>query len=295
MQPLFKHGMRKNNAALLAALAALFYSLNAPFSKVLLADVPSTIMAGLLYLGAGIGMLFILIIRKILGIGKNEKALSRNDLPYTTSMIALDIAAPISLMTGLAIASAESVSLLNNFEIVATSLIALVIFKEKVSLRLWLAIALITASSILLSFEDIQSFALSPGALLVLLASVFWGFENNCTRMLSKSDPLEIVAIKGFGSGIGSLLIAFFMKEKLPSFPLAFSALLLGFISYGLSIFFYVYAQRFLGAAKTSAYYAINPFIGVILALLIFKEVPNFTFWIALAIMAAGTYLTTKS
>ena len=295
MQPHFKHGMRKNKAALLAALAALFYSLNAPFSKVLLADVPSTIMAGLLYLGAGIGMLFILIIRKILGIGKNEKALSRNDLPYTASMIALDIAAPISLMTGLAIASAESVSLLNNFEIVATSLIALVIFKEKVSLRLWLAIALITASSILLSFEDIQSFALSPGALLVLLASVFWGFENNCTRMLSKSDPLEIVAIKGFGSGIGSLLIAFFMKEKLPSFPLAFSALLLGFISYGLSIFFYVYAQRFLGAAKTSAYYAINPFIGVILALLIFKEVPNFTFWIALAIMAAGTYLTTKS
>lgn len=295
MQPLFKHGMRKNKAALLAALAALFYSLNAPFSKLLLADVPSTIMAGLLYLGAGIGMLFILIIRKILGIGKNEKALSRNDLPYTASMIALDIAAPISLMTGLAIASAESVSLLNNFEIVATSLIALVIFKEKVSLRLWLAIALITASSILLSFEDIQSFALSPGALLVLLASVFWGFENNCTRMLSKSDPLEIVAIKGFGSGIGSLLIAFFMKEKLPSFQLAFSALLLGFISYGLSIFFYVYAQRFLGAAKTSAYYAINPFIGVILALLIFKEVPNFTFWIAFAIMAAGTYLTTKS
>lgn len=295
MQPLFKHGMRKNKAALLAALAALFYSLNAPFSKVLLADVPSTIMAGLLYLGAGIGMLFILIIRKILGIGKNEKALSRNDLPYTASMIALDIAAPISLMTGLALASAESVSLLNNFEIVATSLIALVIFKEKVSLRLWLAIALITASSILLSFEDIQSFSLSPGALLVLLASVFWGFENNCTRMLSKSDPLEIVAIKCFGSGIGSLLIAFFMKEKLPSFPLACSALLLGFISYGLSIFFYVYAQRFLGAAKTSAYYAINPFIGVILALLIFKEVPNFTFWIALAIMAAGTYLTTKS
>lgn len=295
MQPLFKQGMRKNKAALLAALAALFYSLNAPFSKVLLADVPSTIMAGLLYLGAGIGMLFILIIRKILGIGKNEKALSKSDLPYTASMIVLDIAAPISLMTGLAIASAESVSLLNNFEIVATSLIALVIFKEKVSLRLWLAIALITASSILLSFEDIQSFALSPGALLVLLASVFWGFENNCTRMLSKSDPLEIVAIKGFGSGIGSLLIAFFMKEKLPSFPLAFSALLLGFISYGLSIFFYVYAQRFLGAAKTSAYYAINPFIGVILALLIFKEVPNSTFWIALAIMAAGTYLTTKS
>ena len=295
MQPLFKHGMRKNKAALLAALAALFYSLNAPFSKVLLADVPSTIMAGLLYLGAGIGMLFILIIRKILGIGKNEKALSKSDLSYTASMIALDIAAPISLMTGLALASAESESLLNNFEIVATSLIALVIFKEKVSLRLWLAIALITASSILLSFEDIQSFALSLGALLVLLASVFWGFENNCTRMLSKSDPLEIVAIKGFGSGIGSLLIAFFMKEKLPSFPLAFSALLLGFISYGLSIFFYVYAQRFLGAAKTSAYYAINPFIGVILALLIFKEVPNFTFWIALAIMAAGTYLTTKS
>lgn len=287
--------MKKSIPILFAVLAALFYSLNAPLAKVLLSDMDSTMMAALLYLGAGVGMLILSLVRKVRGGEGMETSLTKKDLPYTAAMIVLDIAAPISLMAGLATTNSESVSLLNNFEIVATSLIALLIFKESVRLRLAFAIVLITIASMLLSFEDISSLSFSPGSILTLLASIFWGFENNCTRMLSKKDPLEIVMVKGFGSGLGALLVALILGCRLPSLNAALASLALGFVSYGLSIFFYVYAQRYLGASKTSAYYAISPFLGVLLSLLIFKEIPDASFWIALAIMAVGTYLTTTS
>lgn len=127
--------------------------------------------------------------------------------------------------------------------------------------------------------------------MLVLLAAVLWGFENNCTRAISDSDPLEIVVIKGFGSGVGALITAMVIGESIPPADIIWQALLLGFASYGLSIFFYVYAQRTLGAARTSAYYALSPFIGVILSLVILSEVPNPSFYIALIVMAVGTYL----
>lgn len=287
--------MKKSIPILFAVLAALFYSLNAPLAKVLLSDMDSTMMAALLYLGAGVGMLILSFVRKVRGGEGMETSLTKKDLPYTAAMIVLDIAAPISLMAGLATTNSESVSLLNNFEIVATSLIALLIFKERIRLRLAFAIVLITIASMLLSFEDISSLSFSLGSILTLLASIFWGFENNCTRMLSKKDPLEIVMVKGFGSGLGALLVALILGCRLPSLNAALASLALGFVSYGLSIFFYVYAQRYLGASKTSAYYAISPFLGVLLSLLIFKEIPDASFWIALAIMAVGTYLTTTS
>lgn len=278
-----------------AILAAALYALNAPVSKLLLKTVPPTMMAAFLYLGAGTGMLAMGVVRRAVKKAPAERRLTRKDLPYTVGMIVLDIGAPIFLMIGLTSAAPANVSLLNNFEIVATSLIALLIFKEAISRRLWLAIGLITLSSVVLSIEDSSSFQFSTGSLFVLLACVCWGFENNCTRMMSESDPLEIVVIKGIGSGLGSLLIAFATGETLPPLKLIPAVMLLGFVSYGLSIFFYVYAQRRLGAALTSAFYAISPFIGVILSLLIFKELPGIRFLVAFGIMAAGTYLAAKT
>ena len=127
--------------------------------------------------------------------------------------------------------------------------------------------------------------------MLVLLACCCWGLENNCTRALSEKDPLEIVVVKGFGSGLGALVIALASGERFPAALPVVGALCLGFVAYGLSIFFYIYAQRDLGAAKTSTYYAVAPFIGAGLSLLIFRQLPGLTFLIALAIMAAGTYL----
>ncbi|MBQ6232104.1 MAG: DMT family transporter [Clostridia bacterium] len=281
-------------AALFAILAAALYALNSPLSKLLLVHVPPTMMAGFLYLGAGAGMAGMGLIRKQSGHGGQEARLTRKDLPYTLGMVILDIAAPIFLMIGLCRTTAANASLLNNFEIVATSLIAMLLFKEKISRRLWIAIGLITLSSILLSVEDAGSFQFSFGSLFVLLACVCWGLENNCTRCLSRSDPLEIVVIKGFGSGIGSLLIGLAVGERFPLFRDILKILLLGFVAYGLSIYFYVYAQRFLGAAKTSAYYAVAPFIGVFLSLIIFREIPGVLFFIALAVMIAGTWMVNR-
>ncbi len=285
--------MSKNRTAILwAVLAAALYALNSPVSKLLLEKIPPTMMAALLYLGAGAGMALVRLVQRGRKQARREEApLTRKDLPYTVGMVLLDILAPVFLMIGLSMTTAANASLLNNFEIVATSLIALCIFKEAISRRLWGAIALITISSIVLSVEDLSSFSFSFGSAFVLLACVCWGFENNCTRRISDKDPLQIVVVKGFGSGIGSLVLALLLGERMTNWGCAACALLLGFVAYGLSIFFYIYAQRYLGAAKTSAYYALAPFIGVALSLLIFREIPPISFFIALLIMIAGTYL----
>ena len=279
--------MNKNKKAIFyAVLAAALYAINAPISKLLLTEIPSTMMAGLLYLGAGTGMYLLGKINR----NAEEQPLTKKEFPYTVAMVVLDIAAPIFLMIGLTRCSAANASLLNNFEIVATSLIALFFFKEAISKKLWLAIILVTISSILLSIEDMSSLQFSWGSLFVLLACICWGFENNCTRMLSSKNPAQIVIIKGFGSGIGALVLSFMIRERFFQMGYILLALLLGFVAYGLSIYFYIYAQRDLGAAKTSTYYAVSPFIGAGLSLVIFSEIPSIIFVIALAIMAIGTY-----
>lgn len=281
---------KRTTAIFYAVLAAALYAISSPVSKLLLVEVPPTMMAALLYLGAGIGMSLIAFYRYKRGKLKEEMNLTRKELPYTLGMIALDILAPIFLMVGLTMTTPATVSLLNNFEIVATSLIALFIFKEFITKRLWIAIGLITVSSILLSVEDFSNLSFSFGSLLVLLASISWGFENNITRKLSVKDPLQVVILKGFGSGLGSLLISLALKETTTNILYIVLTLLLGFVAYGMSIYLYVYAQRHLGAAKTSAYYAVAPFIGAALSLLIFLEIPSLTFIIALLIMIIGTY-----
>ena len=281
----------KKIAIFYAILAAALYALNAPISKLLLTQIPSTMMAGLLYLGAGIGIFFMEKLKK----NNDELPLTKKELPYTIAMVVLDIAAPIFLMIGLTKCSAANASLLNNFEIVATSLIALFIFKEAISKKLWVAIIFVTVSSILLSFEDMSSLAFSWGSLFVLFACVCWGLENNCTRMLSSKNPAQIVIIKGLGSGLGSLFLSFMIGERFTGIGYIVLAFLLGFVAYGLSIYFYIYAQRDLGAAKTSTYYAISPFIGAVLSLIIFRELPSVTFMVAVVVMAIGTYLASTS
>ena len=281
---------KKARAIFFAVLAAALYAINAPLSKLLLRDISAIMMAALLYLGACLGMLIVSLIIRKAGSTVREKSLSRKDLPFVLGMIALDIAAPIFLMLGLKSTSAANASLLNNFEIVATSVFALMLFHETISGRLWLAIALVSLSSVILSFEGRESLQFSSGSVLVLLACVCWGLENNCTRVLSKKNPMEIVVLKGFGSGSGALLIALGLGESFPNLTYTAGALLLGFVAYGLSIFFYVRAQRELGAAKTSTYYAIAPFIGAALSLMIFRQLPTPSFLIALGVMMAGAW-----
>ena len=275
-----------------AILAAALYAINAPFSKILLEFMPPTLMAGFLYVGAGIGMIFIALMRKIKKYEAKELKLTKSELPYTIAMIVLDIAAPICLLFGLNSTTAANASLLNNFEIVATAIIALIVFKEKISTRLWFGIFFVTLSCGILSFEDVSSLRFSYGSLFVLLATICWGFENNCTRKISSKDPLQIVLLKGIFSGIGSLIIGLFIGERIEALWSIVAVLYVGFVAYGLSIYFYVYAQRLLGAARTSAYYAVAPFIAAILSLIIFREIPDVTYFVALVLMIVGAWLS---
>jgi len=283
-----KHGI------FLAILAAGLYALSSPFSKLLLDYMPSTLMAGFLYLGAGTGMSAMSLIKKASGKPETESRLTRQELPYTIAMVVLDIAAPICMLFGLTMTSAANASLLNNFEIVATAVIALMVFKEAISPRLWLGILFITASCSLLSFEDVSSLQFNSGSLFVLLACICWGIENNCTRKLSLRDPLQIVIIKGIFSGAGSIIIGFVIGEHILHPWTVPVVLLLGFVSYGLGVYYYVYAQRILGAARTSAYYAVAPFIGVFLSLLIFHDIPRPLFIAALILMIIGAWLSSQ-
>lgn len=283
--------MEKNKlkAIMFAFLAAVFYAINVPISKVLLQHVGPTTMAALLYLGAGIGIGMMSLFNK----KDREKAesLTKAELPYIVGMIVLDIAAPIFLMLGISYGSSANASLLGNFEIVATTVIALIPFKEAVTKRLWVAIGLITLSSILLSFEGTDSFHFSYGSLLVIMATVCWGLENNCTRELSSKSTYQIVMLKGLCSGLGALVISLIKKESFPGFGYIAIALALGFVAYGLSIFMYVRAQNVLGAAKTSAYYAVNPLIGALLAFVFLSESLSWMYVIALIVMVIGSAL----
>ena len=279
----------KLKAIMFAFLAAVFYAINVPISKVLLQHVGPTTMAALLYLGAGIGIGMMSLFNK----KDREKAesLTKAELPYIVGMIVLDIAAPIFLMLGISYGSSANASLLGNFEIVTTTVIALILFKEAVTKRLWVAIGLITLSSILLSFEGTDSFHFSYGSLLVIMATVCWGLENNCTRELSSKSTYQIVMLKGLCSGLGALVIALIKREFFPGIGYIAIALALGFVAYGLSIFMYVRAQNVLGAAKTSAYYAVNPLIGALLAFVFLSESLSWMYVIALIVMVFGSAL----
>jgi len=281
----------KHTATAFAILAAALYAINIPLSKLLLNQVEPTMMASFLYLGAGLGLF-------LYGLVSREKEkgdpLTRTELPYTIGMIALDIAAPILLMLGLERTNSANASLLNNFEIVATSMIAFFVFREALSKRLTLAIVLVTVSSIALSFEGEGSFQFNIGSLLVLGAACCWGMENNCTRMLSAKSSVQITTIKGTFSGLGSLVIALVIGEKIPDILWIGAVLLLGFVAYGLSINFYIKAQKDLGAAKTSAYYSIAPFLGVAFGMLLLKEQPGIQFYVGLVIMILATILMVK-
>ena len=281
----------KHSATILAILAAALYAINIPLSKLLLGQVEPTMMAAFLYLGAGVGLWL-----WGLATGAKEKAapLTRAELPYTVGMVVLDIAAPILLMLGLQRCGSANASLLNNFEIVATSLIAFFVFREQLSRRLTLAIGLVTLASIILSFEGAGAFRFDAGSALVLGAACCWGLENNCTRMLSDKSSVQITTIKGIFSGLGSLTVALVIGEKLPGPVLIGAVLLLGFVAYGLSINFYIQAQAQLGAAKTSAYYSVAPFLGVFFGMALLGERPGIQFYIGLAVMIAATVLMVK-
>lgn len=280
----------KVTASLCALLSAILFAVCIPFSKLLGAHIPSAVMGGLLYLGAGIGLLFTLILKKT----KPNLVLTKKEIPYLAAMVILDIAAILCLMFGIAKTTGANASLLGNFELAATSIAAYFLFGEKISKRLIGAIILITFACVILTFEGSGSFVFNIGSVLVLLSCICWGLENNCTRRLSIKDTRLVTIIKGCFSGFGGIVIAFCIGEMLPQVKWIILAMGLGFVSYGVSVSLYIYAQRFLGAAKTGAIFSSAPFLGVIFSVILLGENPLPQFYIAFIIMLAASFLIVR-
>jgi drug/metabolite transporter (DMT)-like permease len=274
-----------------ALLAALFFGASAPISKLLLGEVPPVMMAAFLYLGSGTGVSLVKLSQRVTS-NQKEAGIRRPDVGWLAgTIIAGGILAPIILMVSLQYAPASTASLLLNFEGVATTLIALLFFRESISRRAFAAIFAITLASIFLSTNFQGRFGFSLGALGILLACTLWGLDNNVTRNISAKDPLTIVAWKGLVAGTFSLFLGLFLGQQLPAIRSILAILLLGFISYGLSTMLFIYSMRGLGASRTSALYGTAPLAGVILSILIFHDPITRAFIVAAGLMAAGALL----
>jgi len=276
-------------------VSALLYGISIPVSKILLQKgVHPDMLAAFTYLGAGIGLGIYNFFNHFILKKPVCAPLTKKELPYTAAMVLFDIAAILLLMRGISLSNSANASLLSNIEIAATSLIALIFFREYISKKLWTAVFLIISAGAVLSFEGGSSFHFSIGSLFVIAAYICWGAENNCTKMISSKNTQEITMIKGIFSGAGSLIIAFMSGAALPAAALICAVMLSGFFSYGLSVMLYIKSQNILGAAKTAAYFSSAPFFGAAFSLLFLNEKPALNFYISLLIMAAAFMLILK-
>jgi len=272
-----------------ALLAAALFGASAPLSKLLLGGIDPITLAGFLYLGSGVGAGTLMLIDRISKKGQVlEEKVTRKEIPWLLgAIIAGGIAAPIILLVGLQTTPAATASLLLNFETAATAIIAVLFFKENMDKRIIWAIILITIASILLSWIG-GAWGFSIGAIGILAACIFWGMDNNFTRNISAKDPLLIVSIKGIAAGSFSLLLAIVLGRPLPEYRVILLALILGFVSYGLSIRLCILSMRSLGAIRTYALFGTAPFAGTLLSFILLKDVPNISFWFAVPLMVAG-------
>ena len=276
-------------------LAAVLFGISAPLSKLLLEGVDPIVLAGLLYLGAGIALGLMLLLSSVMGRSRSEAGLEKRDLPWLAgAVLAGGIVGPILLLLGLQRTPAATASLLLNFEVVATGLIAFALFRESVGRATWAAIAAVAAGGALLSLDPSEGWGISSGAILILGACLAWGVDNNFTVRISLKDPKRIVAIKGIAAGAFSLLLGLSLGRPFPTLLPVLWALALGSVGYGASIALFVQSLRRIGAARTGALFGIAPFVGVALSLLIFRQLPQIPFFLTLPLMILAAVLLAR-
>jgi drug/metabolite transporter (DMT)-like permease len=277
----------------LALAAAALFGASTPLAKLLLGELPPVGLAGLLYLGSGVGLLMVRLLRLAVdGVPvAREAPLTRRDLPWLLGAVAAGgVIAPVLLLWGLRGADASAASLLLNLEGVLTTLIAALLFREAIAGRIWIASLSMAVGGALLSWQP-GAGGWSLQSLAIVGACLFWGLDNNLTRKVSAGDPMAIAMIKGLGAGSFNVLLALGLGLALPSFGILASAVILGFLSYGVSLVLFIYALRHLGSARATAHFSTAPFIGAGVAVLVLGEPLTALFVTALLIMAAATWL----
>lgn len=293
MLNLFSMKSPKGVFYLQALLAAMLFGASAPLSKVLLGEIQPVMLAGLLYLGSGMGLLLFKAFQftALKGIPTESRLKGREYLWLIAAILAGGIAAPILLLVSLEKTAASTASLLLNFEAVATSLIAWMVFREALGKRAVTAVLFITLAGILLSLDIAGDWGFSLGALGVLAACILWGMDNNFTRNISSKDPVFITMVKGLAGGLFSTILALSIGNQLPPVGHLLGALVLGLLGYGASIVLFIRAMRGLGAARTSALFNIAPLVGVILSFLLLHDRPTWMFYLTLPLVILGAYL----
>ncbi|MBZ9994028.1 DMT family transporter [Mesorhizobium sp. BH1-1-4] len=270
--------------------AALFGAVS-PLSKVILEAVSPLMLAGLLYLGAGLGLGLFWICRRSIGRDQNEAALQPTDFPWLCAAIAMGgVVGPVLLMSGLALTTASSAALLLNVEGLATMAVAWLVFRENVDQRLLMGAGAILCGAVVLAWTG-QGVTLDSGALLVVGACVAWGIDNNLTRKISASDPVTIAMLKGLVAGTVNIGLALISGATFPHASSLRAAAAVGFLGVGVSLVMFILALRHLGTARTGAYYSLAPFIGALLAILLLGEPLTVRLLVAGALMAVGLYL----
>jgi len=280
---------------ILAALAsALLFGASTPLAKVLVAQLPPLALAGLLYLGAGVGLLVLRWLWRSLSRGEDslEASVSGSDWGWLTgAIVAGGVLAPVLLMLGLQHTQAASAALLLNLEGVFTALLAWFVFHENVDRRVATGFFLIAGAGVLLSWEGAPAAGLPLGALAVIGACLAWAVDNNLTQRVSGSDPMQVAGLKGLIAGGINLAIAVSTGWTLPAAPVVLAALGVGLLGYGVSLSLFVWALRHLGTARTGAYFSVAPFFGAVTAMVLLAERPGALFWVAAALMAIGVWL----
>jgi drug/metabolite transporter (DMT)-like permease len=276
---------------ILAALgAAVLFGASTPFAKALLEEVSPILLAGLLYLGSGVGLLALRLIRDR---GLKPAGLSAIEWTWLAGAVVVGgILGPTLLMYGLTRTSAADASLLLNLEAVLTALIAWVVFRENADRRIVYGMALIVAGGVVLAWPTESTGTRSwLGALAVAGACTSWAVDNNLTRKVSASDPVLIAGAKGLVAGMTNVALGLGFGAKLPAPALIAAAMSIGLAGYGISLVLFVVALRGLGSARTSAYFSTAPFVGAAIAIVAFHEPVSWSFWLAAALMAAGVWL----
>jgi drug/metabolite transporter (DMT)-like permease len=271
--------------------AALLFGVSTPFAKEIGQNVNPWLLAGLLYLGSGIGLAAWRLARGAAGVRNNEAALKQSDLRWLAAIVFFGgVAAPLFLMFGLQATPGSTASLLLNLEGLATMAIAWIVYRESVDRRLLLGALAILAGAVALSW-DFSTIALSGGALLTAIACLCWGIDNNLTRKLSSTDPVQIAMIKGLAAGATNVILGFATGAELPTPSAILSAGVVGVFGYGISLVLFVLALRELGAARTGAYFSTAPFIGALIAVIVFGEPVTAALIIAAILMGSGVWL----
>ena len=288
-------GFQRRFAAgvLFALMAAVLFGASTPFSKTLLREVNPILLAGLLYLSAGLGLTLWRWLRLWLRPDASREAnLTRTDLPWLAgAILSGGIVGPVLLMVGLARTPASTASLLLNLEGVFTVLLAWFIFKENFDRRIAFGMAAITAGGLCLSWTGKPEFGVPWNALAIAGACLAWGIDNNLTRKVSASDPIQIAAAKGVFAGLVNLTVAIALGAEMPGGPTLMIAGLIGLLSYGVSLSLFVVALRHLGTARTGAYFSVAPFVGVAISIVTLGERVTLTFIVATALMGFGVWL----